>query len=532
MNRPALILLSIIISIQLTLFLYTSLRPNWIAPPGHTYTLLGGNFFYPNIIRQAKEGAWAIIDSHTTRPTPSVYGYVFFIAAGKVARVFHIDPILMYQITIVTGGIAFSIATYFLITLLLPIPLHVISLLFVLVLETAPRIRDIVSLPLPQWSATIEGQSAIARVFGLPHHVWGETLGLLLFSLIIISVKNMTLTSVVLIFILGFVGTNTLPSYFVILLSCVFIPWGLFSIYSKHWKQVIPPLIIAGLAILTGGMFVHFEFAKGAPWNAAVAVEKSWWTNEFVLIPFFQSLLLYYPFAFLGAILAPTFWKSMPLTLKRTFILALSWTVLPVFLILMSSLAWFPIANGRIASDISTFPMGVLAAIGVWALQKAIKRPVVRQYVLAISLGVLFGISTMLTIIYTTRVIESQDAKAASYPTTDTWRAMLSLQSIPQGSGVLVLPGYGEIIPGFSNTRVFIGGPHGFMDWIERRALAQQFYAGTMDPNAVKEFLITNDISYVFYGPDERAITTQSPLYPDLLTPVFQTNDTTVYKVK
>ena len=46
-----------------------------------------------------------------------------------------------------------------------------------------------------------------------------------------------------------------------------------------------------------------------------------------------------------------------------------------------------------------------------------------------------------------------------------------------------------------------------------------------------RQVLTDNDIAYVFYGPDEQALTTTSEFYPSLLVPVYNNPTVTVFKV-
>ena len=86
----------------------------------------------------------------------------------------------------------------------------------------------------------------------------------------------------------------------------------------------------------------------------------------------------------------------------------------------------------------------------------------------------------------------------------------------------------GEIIPAFASVRVFLGGPHGFSDWQERRTLTEEFYSGQM--KQPKEFLIKNDVSFVYYGVDERELNKTGSLYPELLDAIFENPDVTIYR--
>ena len=532
MKTPANVFIVILLT-QLCIFLFVMLRPNFIAPPDRTYSVIGENFFYPSIIRQAKDGAWRIIDSQTTRPTPKVFGYVFFILAGKVAALFNTDPLVMYQLLRITGGVAVMCATYWLITLIVPVGAQTFALIFTLALETAPVLTDVFTKPLFTWSAVSPTQEIILKHFSLPHHLWGEAIGLALICLIFLTIKKSSPLKLLLIVALGFLGTNTLPSYFVIIGGCLFVPWIIYSFFTGELKQTIIPIALASVAIGLAGLFVQLEFAKGSPWNTAAAVEKSWWTTDMVLTPFLKGLSLFYPFVLLLLISLPLSWKTWNKHTKQTALLATAWTILPVGLIYVSAIPWFPIANGRIATDVSNVPIGILSALGMWSCIRFIRSTHIQRLVSAISICVILCASAVLSISYLRNVLTAQEQIIWTvYPTKLTWESVLALNNVPVNSGILVLPAYGEIIPGAANVRTFIGGPHGFLDWIERRALAERFFTGTMDTQTAKEMLRTNDISYVFWSAQEQQLTVTPDLYPDLLDIYRKNTDVTIYKVK
>src|SRR5689334_18100799 len=68
-----LVLLHIILIIQWGLFLATTIHPYTINTPNRTYLMVRGHLLYSSYIRQSKEGAWSLINPHTTRPSPRAY---------------------------------------------------------------------------------------------------------------------------------------------------------------------------------------------------------------------------------------------------------------------------------------------------------------------------------------------------------------------------------------------------------------------------------------------------------------------------
>jgi len=529
----------IVLCIQFTVYLFLYNRAFAITPPNHVHTIHYLDAYYPDIIRQSKLGAWSIIDTHTTLPTPRVLSYFFFVFAGKIAAAFNIDPILMYEMTRVVGGIALLISTYWLITLLVPQPIQLLAVFFTMVFDTGPLWATLIQTPIWQWTAAMPDQMLIARHFGFPHHLWGEAFGLALICIVLTAIKKPSKLAPLLILILGFAGTSTSPPYFVIITVCLFAPWLLYAAMTRSLKRTFLPIILAIGAIAASGLFIKMQFAVGPPWNAFVAVEKQWWTTNEILIPFIQSFSLYYPFVAVLLPLAPLSWPKWSNSTRRAFVLTFCWSVLPIGLIYLSQQSWFPIANGRIASDLSPVPIGILSAIAVYTVYKReFFHRFIKTIILCLFVG-LAGLSLFLSGIYIKQMMKDQDKAVYNegysfiyYQSTDLWNGIMALKNVPVYSHVLVNPRVGEILPAMLAVRAYQGNPHSFTDWFIRRGLSYVFYTGEMQKGDVRTLFKENNITYVFAGPEEKSALKTPTFYPDVLEIMYQNPEVTVYKVR
>lgn len=536
-NRSLLFLL-FVMCVQLALYMFLSNRAEWLTPPGHVHTI-ALDTFYPDIMRQSILGRWAVIDDHTTLPAPAVPAYFFFILAGKVAALLNIDPVNMYELLRITGAVLVFAATYMLIIELLPPALHILAIVFTLVIDTGPLWSNMLATTIAQWAAASPLQFIITRHFGLPHHLWAEAMGLMLIYITLRAVTTPSLFKFMAIILLGFIGTVSLPSYFVILTACVFAPWLLYALMTKTVKRTFPPVILAVCMVLAAGLWIKYEFDKGPPWNTFTAVEKSWWTTDFVLIPFIQSFTFFYPFVAALLVLVPASWSRWSKQIRLSIILTAGWSFLPVALIYLSQAPWFPVANGRIACDVSPVPIGILSTIGVYALWQKI-RHIPRAKTAARLLIVLFiTISLFFSVLYfrqymitQDKVVSGEDYSWTLYPTRDLWNGVMALKKVPAFSHVMVNPHVGDLIIGYLPLRVYQTALSHPPDWYARRGLSYQFYTGKMELNDLRELFRTNAISYVFYGPEEKHSTLTTTFYPDILEVIYQNPEVTIYKVK
>lgn len=515
----------------MSVYFYVTNRPNLIAPTGHEYTVLGKNFYYPSMIYQAKDGAWGVADTHTTRPTPMVFVEVFFVFLGKIAALLNIVPIQMYIIAQVLGGVLVFALTYWLITLLLPKAIHTYALFFALALETGPLVTRL-DRAFTLWEPSFPSHVLFDRHFGLPHHTWGEALGMLYIGILWLTIKKPTPLRITAMILLALLATTVLPPYMVTFGMTSMAIWGVWSIFTKQFGKIMPPFILSALAVGAAGLVIKLEFAKGTPWNSWQAAEKSWWTHHMLLTQYASTLLLYYPFILLAIFMTLLRWKHWTSQLKLIVFIMLAWIFGPYILVPFSHYAWFPVANFRMTDGYQYLPAGIVAGIGIWQLLQTIPAKL-RVGTKLVLLGSVTIVSVIFSYIFTTQILHTQKNFWSNiYPQKSTMDGVRFIDTLPKRSGIMVREYFGEIIPGFANVRVFIGGPHGFPDWGERQWISQRFFSGEYTDEEARLILQDNDISYVFYGPDEKLLTTTAEFYPALLEPVYTNPTVTVYKVK
>ena len=209
------------------------------------------------------------------------------------------------------------------------------------------------------------------------------------------------------------------------------------------------------------------------------------------------------------------------------------WLILPVALFFVSASGWLPVPRGWISWNFSTLPLGILAALGIAAVQKAIKSLRFGILCITVFLSALLGLSLLLTHVYTIEKMEiQQHLEESVYPAVGVWQSIMTLANAPAGSGVLALPLMGNVVPAYTPVHVFLGKQDGTSDWVERRTFAYTFYQGNMTEKDAYQILKGNNISYVFYGPEEQSITQAGTFYPALLGIVFQNPEVTIYAVR
>lgn len=527
--------------IELSLYLFLHNRADMITPAGRMHTMENVDAFYPDVIRQGKMGSWKYTESRTTLPIPTIYTLLFFIGAGKIAAIFNIDPVSMYEFTRVSGGIALLLSTYLFISIVIPRSYRILAMIFTMVFETGPAWNDMFTLPMWQWNAAAPAQAIFARHFGLPHHVWSEVLGLLVLSIVFRTIRKPSLFSLPIILSLSIAGPLCSPTYFGILVFCVFIPLVLYSLVTYSGKKILLPVFMAIVGIGIAAIFTKMQFAVGEPWSSFVTVEKTWWSTSSILNIFIQSFLLFYPFLLMLIVLTPLSWRRWSSPMLRLGIIMMCWFLLPIGLIYASAFSWFPLVNGRIASDLSSVPVGILSALVFYAVDTT-ENVWVRSLFRVISVMLFFfllGVSFLLTGIYIRKTmqvqlqsVDGQNNSFTLYPTKELWEGMMSLQKVPAWSHIMVLPRVGDVLPAYIPVRSYQGDPYTRNDWLIRRGLSHLFYTGEMSTNDVLKLFSENSISYVFLGPEEGHAVQTKTFYPDLLEVFYKNPVVTIYKVR
>lgn len=526
-------LVIVLFASQLIVFLIVTIRPFHLAPPKHIYTVLSKNylypiFFYPSMILQAKDGAWSILDTHTTAFQKRVAAQWFFILAGKIAQLGNIEPAYLFLLLQGLGGVALFAATYICITRLLPASFHLAALLFALSIEVGPLTAMSARIP------AFDAQILVFRNFGLAHHAWGLAMGLFALYLLFQAWYEPTKTRFVGVFLVSFAATIILPPLMLTIGLTVCPMLMLRAMMTGRIKKLALPLLLALIAIGIVGVQTNIAFTlAGPPWDSWTPSEKSWWDSRQILYQYGRSLLLYIPFFILLSISLPFRWKVWSQELRDLVVAFISWILLPILLIPLSEFDFFPIANMRIVDGYHFIPAGILAAIGL--LQSITLLPIrAQKTVCTVLISGVVGVSLFLSIGYHANVLSTQQniQDTHAYPAKTTWEAVQFLRTVPRESGVLAREWFGEIIPGFANVRVYIGGTHGFPDWLDRKRHVEEFFTGTVSDTKAADFLRSNDIDYVFYGPDEQALTTTSSLYPKILTSVFDSQTAMILAVK
>jgi hypothetical protein len=518
--------------LQLCLFLWITLRPFSISPQGTSYFVLHGQGAYAAYIRQAKEGAWKVTHPYTTRPNPAIYVQVLYVFFGKIAAVFSLDPVATFMVARVVVGLILFLATYWCITIVLPINLQSLAVLFTLGLEPGPlvsEIKNIASLAMARPAIfSYFPQEVVLRHFGLPHHVLAEALGLLVFGNVFLFVKKSSWQRLVGIGVLTIIGTLSMPAYNSVLVITVFAVWFVWARVKGQTKKILPTLITIVVCLGAAGIFTKLQMNSGDMYKYFNLDEKRWVTDGEIFVNYLSSLVLYLPATVFLWVILRRVWHHMTESVQLMVLLTTAWVVGPLLYIPLTHLTIFPLANFRLVDGYTYVPAGILAAMGISEIGRAGGKNAAK-----IAVIIMFAASLFLTVSFIRKTFEDQhNIWSNVYPLQQEWSAIRYLSTVPKRSGVMVMKYFGEIIPTYDTVRVFLGETPGAIDWDQRYQIAVRFYSGQLTDSEARSILRKENISYVYWGQDEKKFFNAAALYPNVLVPVFQNPAVTIFAEK
>lgn len=101
-----------------------------------------------------------------------------------------------------------------------------------------------------------------------------------------------------------------------------------------------------------------------------------------------------------------------------------------------------------------------------------------------------------------------------------------------ESAGVIALPLMASYIPAHTHHRIYFGLQHQTPNYEQRLSNSIIFFENKMDNNQGKVFLNKNNISYVFFGPEEKDLAKSNSLYYNFLENIYQNEKVIIYKIK
>lgn len=479
----------------------------------HNETLYDYNMFLA-IITQGQNGLWLFKDPYTTEPTaPSIF-YIIYILAGKI---FPFPSYITYHILRLISLEAFVLTSYLLCRGLLGKKYGFWAALFSFLGSIAPIPlfgEKHVPETIFRWWFNYD---AVKRLNASPpHYFLGFALLISSLHFFFRSLKNLDKRSLILAQVLLTVGgiiqpTILLPVIFASTISMIILRnkkvflWTLIYLTSSF----IPLFInfIQTRADTLSRLFLTWSYAR---WN----LDEPLFNRSLLTLFGIMPLLSLFP-----AI------KSFKLKNHKQIFISL-WAFFPFLTILFADL--FKIGKIRLISAAPFLPFGILIGLLLKYTEKS--------KILSIIL-ILFFLLTTLPVSISLFKKDLRDAWnfypfANYFISRDAYKTMEVMKLvIPNFKSILSEEYMGNVIPAHVPIISYVGHPSITLNYLEKRKNMQQFFSQQKNEKEMIDFLKNNNISYIYYGSDEKIFSSKQFEYP-FVKPVFTSGNVNLYKVE
>jgi hypothetical protein len=255
------------------------------------------------------------------------------------------------------------------------------------------------------------------------------------------------------------------------------------------------PLVTAEAALI----IVKTEAMKGMPWS-------EWLTHDFYgfsIIDYFDR-----DFILSGGVLAAFCIPTGILYLLRNSDLTAMFTVIWAFLpyILTPVAPYLEFATFRLAFIFNSIPMGVL---GVKTVSSAVSHIRLKPVRVIIPIVLFLAYAYVSAIAIKEYLAEfsywSSDVKTNTYATSDELSAISYLaKNAPDHPVILSNDSDGLLIPALAPAISYVAHPVLTINFFDKLQAMWRFMSAQMTFEEAVRFLKTNNISYIYYGPNEK----------------------------
>jgi hypothetical protein len=504
--------------------------------------------FYLSRIREGREGAWTVTEKYTSEPQTGSYIQIMYLAMGKVSA--------WVNVPWPNSGDTYHMARVVL----------AITLLFLFVYAAKWAFEHfgykwavsafLLAVTAGSWPIPVYHQGewrfggympwwslmdTLQRITFIPHMLAGQIL--IVFLLITLTQRKVMKRSgnwILLGILAGMLGV-VFPAG----LLFIFAVWGVFIILDllyqlpmkkKEWygwllDRIAGPAIVGFISAPT--VLYFYLMVKVYPWKRLI---------DYALLhpqPFDlrDYLLAVGPMLILGAIGA----VLVLLKRERRLFIFVAWTI-----------AWFVciIAFQHIQQEsplrftemIPQVPLGFLAVYLLYSLYTMFRKPVRYVFIGILALLVLVGLGQMYSSWRWQKEFLDQKISATQplvptgsyvmYPLKDFLLGILYFQNhTSRDTVILSETTAGNYIPVYSGNTVYIGHAN-TINTEQKEPVVTAFFAGNMSTAQAKDFLATNNLHYIFFGPQESAdsgIVDLATTYP-FLTQVYSNSYVKIYR--
>lgn len=535
----ALIILAVIVTTTLP-FLFGYLA----APAGTSYngihSLSPGDIpVYYSYISQVAAGNFLTKDLFTAEAQTLGTFNVWWSLVGVVTAIFHLPVAFSFQVFRILMIPVFILVMYlFLVYLFDEVKIRKLSLFFILFssglgfyfalpysavdLSEAHRY----AWPIDLW---LTEANTFNTLFQTSHFIASITLTLLIFLLFALAFEKNKISYAFWAGILSLIYFNFHPYYVPVIFGTAGLMLFIKMIQANKFLWRHSGYVILAFLLSAPSVIYHFYLIAS---STVIATRAS---QNITLTPRATFMLIGYGFLWVFGAMGLYFWAKNKQKNQRLWLIV-SWLAINLFLIIFQ----FPFQSRytqglHIILSIFT----VLALHQLFYILKNKLKPkffelfVNNQALLAIGFVLIFGMSTFYSVLRDFYILfyGSPATKEKLFINQDVEAAGRWLASQPKNGSVLAADIPSKFITSWARQQVFAGHPHETLNYYAKFPKVIWFFGSQKDLAAKKEFLIKENISFIFYSDYEKELGSFDPAQVSYLKRVFDSPEAQIYQL-
>ena len=512
-------LVFLILLISLSPFLYNLLN----TPKDYFFT--GAHNYPPDYmsylaqIKAGLEGHLFYLNKFTTELNPQpVFNTIHFTLLGLLGKPLNAHPIFIYHSSRLIFGALYLFVIYFFISLYFKRPLERLCAFSLAVFTSSiPHlVNGNLSVYLPDYTYL----DVLFRTTFLPHHLLRNIYFYLLFIFFLKSLDKEILSkkALILLPLVGIhLGTLSPHHSIIFLLTTYFFLFLILLRERKFPQQVLPFLVLTTPSVFFGTFLLNQTFSSDIG-----KVVKLWEINVHNPLSFSPVFLALGPTVFLA--ISSLLNKK---TYQKKFTFLLVFTIFSLFLAIFPTEKYLPISHVRFLQ------IPILPALSILAIQ-GIKTLKSTLLVVLTILSILISIPSYFFSFHqqTTYYLKNPTnfyIKKAEFAGLDFLD-----KNTKENEVVLANQFDGNLIPGFTGNRVFVGHLLNTYQYSQKAKIADNFFQGIISQKDALALFQNHNIKYVWFGELEAGWGTNLPkIYPNLnLKEIYKNPSVTIYEAR
>ncbi|MBU0569542.1 hypothetical protein KKB40_02050 [Patescibacteria group bacterium] len=432
---------------------------------------------YVSAIRWSQSNGLNFQNAYTTQEHKSITIYPFYTTLGILFP--KINPFFLYHVSLISFSFLLLFTIYKIARKFLPKKSNALLALFLIPLGGGIGWLFFPKAILPDVGLT---PFTFANSFQRPHEVLAVTFWILSHHLFYQGIVKKNIKSTVISALIF----NLLIFFYPFYLLSYYLVNGIFSAIQSFKNKTRLPLLHFGAAVLITfpvGILYSLHLLSSASFESVLSPSLP--TPNIVLIVFGYGILT--PF-----LIYQLFQKKK----DSISLYLIIWFFLSVLL------AYLPISFAKYYLRGLFFPAIILFLknIDEFSKQSILKRKLTKFII------VLIPITSFL--IFAFRIVMVNDSKNCWYYLSREESGAMNFlnQNTLQGSGVLSSYPIGNHLPAHTDNRVYYGHNHQTPNSKEKIENLNKFYANEYSDDEAEKFIEENNISYVWWGQDEKKI--------------------------